>query len=165
MSDAQHYKDLEAKYYMQVVNRMPPVLVRGEGSRVFDTEGKSYLDFTAGWAVLNMGHSHPKVTKAIADQAAAIMQMSNLFYTTPQLPLAQFIVENSHVDRVFSQNLVGDFLFVGREVANSKLVVRGLQVQPRLTSLQQFLCKRGLCRSLRNAFRCPGRRLQRCQFP
>ena len=104
MSDAQHYKDLEAKYYMQVVNRMPPVLVRGEGSRVFDTEGNAYLDFTAGWAVLNMGHSHPKVTKAIADQAAAIMQMSNLFYTTPQLPLAQFIVENSHVDRVFFCN-------------------------------------------------------------
>lgn len=104
MSDAQHYKDLEAKYYMQVVNRMPPVLVRGEGSRVFDTEGNSYLDFTAGWAVLNMGHSHPKVTKAIADQAAAIMQMSNLFYTTPQLPLAKFIVENSHVDRVFFCN-------------------------------------------------------------
>ena len=104
MSDAQHYKDLEAKYYMQVVNRMPPVLVRGEGSRVFDTEGRSYLDFTAGWAVLNMGHSHPTVTKAIADQAAAIMQMSNLFYTTPQLPLAQFIVENSDVDRVFFCN-------------------------------------------------------------
>ncbi|MYA59851.1 MAG: aminotransferase class III-fold pyridoxal phosphate-dependent enzyme, partial [Chloroflexi bacterium] len=41
---------------MQVVRRFPPVLVRGEGSRVFDNDGKSYLDFTAGWAVLNMGH-------------------------------------------------------------------------------------------------------------
>ena len=104
MTTAQHYKDLEAQYYMQVVNRMPPVLVRGEGSRVFDVEGNAYLDFTAGWAVLNMGHSHPKVTKAISDQAGAIMQMSNLFYTTPQLPLAKFIVENSDVDRVFFCN-------------------------------------------------------------
>ena len=104
MTTSQEYKDLEAKYYMQVVRRMPPVLVRGEGSRVFDNDGKSYLDFTAGWAVLNMGHSHPAVTAAISEQAGKIMQMSNLFYTTPQLPLAQFIVENSDVDRVFFCN-------------------------------------------------------------
>ncbi len=104
MPTTQEYKDLEAKYYMQVVRRMPPVLIRGDGSRVFDSDGKSYLDFTAGWAVLNMGHSHPAVTAAISEQAGSIMQMSNLFYTTPQLPLAKFIVENSDVDRVFFCN-------------------------------------------------------------
>ena len=104
MPSSQEYKDLEAQYYMQVVRRMPPVLVRGEGSRVFDNDGKSYLDFTAGWAVLNMGHSHPAVTAAVSEQAGMIMQMSNLFYTTPQLPLARFIVENSAVDRVFFCN-------------------------------------------------------------
>ena len=104
MKTSQEYKDLEAKYYMQVVRRMPPVLVRGEGSRVFDNDGNSYLDFTAGWAVLNMGHSHPAVTAAVSEQAGKIMQMSNLFYTLPQLPLAEFIVENSHVDRVFFCN-------------------------------------------------------------
>ena len=104
MTTTQQYKDLEAKYYMQVVRRMSPVLVRGEGSKVFDNDGNSYLDFTAGWAVLNMGHSHPAVTAAISEQAGKIMQMSNLFYTTPQLPLAQFIVENSDVDRVFFCN-------------------------------------------------------------
>ena len=104
MTSSQEYKDLEAKYYMQVVRRMPPVLVRGEGSRVFDNDGNSYLDFTAGWAVLNMGHSHPTVTAAVQEQAGKIMQMSNLFYTLPQLPLAQFIVENSDVDRVFFCN-------------------------------------------------------------
>ena len=104
MTTTQQYKDLEAKYYMQVVRRMSPVLVRGEGSRVFDNDGNSYLDFTAGWAVLNMGHSHPAVTAAISEQAGKIMQMSNLFYTTPQLPLAEFIVENSDVDRVFFCN-------------------------------------------------------------
>ena len=104
MTTSQEYKDLEAKYYMQVVRRMPPVLVRGEGSRVFDNDGNSYLDFTAGWAVLNMGHSHPAVTAAVQEQAGTIMQMSNLFYTLPQLPLAEFIVENSDVDRVFFCN-------------------------------------------------------------
>ena len=83
---------------------MPPVLVRGEGTRVFDNDGKSYLDFTAGWAVLNIGHNHPDVTEAIRDQAGKILQMSNLFYTTPQLPLAKILIDNSDVDRVFFCN-------------------------------------------------------------
>ena len=93
MTTTAEYKAEEAKYYMQVVNRMPPVLVRGEGTRVFDNDGKSYLDFTAGWAVLNIGHSHPAVTEAIREQAGLILQMSNLFYTLPQLDLARTIVE------------------------------------------------------------------------
>ena len=104
MTSSAEYKNLESKYYMQVVNRMPPVLVRGEGTRVFDNDGNSYLDFTAGWAVLNLGHSHPAVTDAIRDQAGKILQMSNLFYTTPQLPLAKIIVDNSDIDRVFFCN-------------------------------------------------------------
>lgn len=104
MTSSAEYKALESKYYMQVVNRMPPVLIRGEGTRVFDNDGISYLDFTAGWAVLNIGHNHPAVTEAIRDQAGKILQMSNLFYTTPQLPLAKIIVDNSHVDRVFFCN-------------------------------------------------------------
>jgi predicted acetylornithine/succinylornithine family transaminase len=104
MTSSDDYKALESKYYMQVVNRMPPVLVRGEGTRVFDNDGKSYLDFTAGWAVLNIGHNHPDVTEAIRDQAGKILQMSNLFYTTPQLPLAKILIDNSDVDRVFFCN-------------------------------------------------------------
>lgn len=104
MKSTQEYKDLEKKYYMQVVNRMPPVLINGKGTVVTDTEGKDYLDFTAGWAVLNLGHSHDFVTKAIQDQAGKIIQMSNLFYTTPQLSLAKTIVDNSDVDRVFFCN-------------------------------------------------------------
>ncbi|MDE0592263.1 MAG: aspartate aminotransferase family protein [Dehalococcoidia bacterium] len=104
MTSSDDYKALEAKYYMQVVKRMPPILVRGEGTRVFDNDGKSYLDFTAGWAVLNIGHNHPAVTEAIRDQAGKILQMSNLFYTTPQLPLAKILIDNSDVDRVFFCN-------------------------------------------------------------
>ena len=104
MTSTQDYKDLEKKYYMQVVNRMPPVLVEGEGNVVRDNDGKEYLDFTAGWAVLNLGHSHESVTQAIKDQAGKILQMSNLYYTTPQLSLAETIVENSALDRVFFCN-------------------------------------------------------------
>jgi acetylornithine/N-succinyldiaminopimelate aminotransferase len=98
------WKAKEAKYYMHVVNRQPVVIVRGEGARVWDVDGKEYLDFTAGWAVVNLGHAHPAVTKAIQDQAATLMQTSNQFYTTPQLELAEALVENSALDKVFFSN-------------------------------------------------------------
>ena len=104
MKSTKEYKDLEKKYYMQVVNRMAPVLVSGKGTVVTDNDGNDYLDFTAGWAVLNLGHSHDSVTEAIKDQAGKILQMSNLYYTTPQLSLAKTIVDNSAVDRVFFCN-------------------------------------------------------------
>jgi len=100
----EQWKAIEAKYYMQVVRRMPMVLERAEGTYVYDTEGNAYLDFTAGWAVLNIGHSHPEVTAAIQEQAGMILQMSNLFYTIPQLKLAQILIDNSCMDRVFFCN-------------------------------------------------------------
>ena len=104
MTIGQQWKDVEAQYYMQVVRRMPMVLERASGTYVYDTEGKSYLDFTAGWAVLNIGHSHPEVTAAIQEQAGMILQMSNLFYTIPQLKLAKILIDNSCMDRVFFCN-------------------------------------------------------------
>lgn len=98
------WKTQEAKYYMHVVNRQPVVIQRGEGARVWDVDGKEYLDFTAGWAVVNLGHAHPAVTKAIQEQAAMLLQTSNQFYTTPQLELAEALVENSSLDKVFFCN-------------------------------------------------------------
>ncbi len=98
------WKALEAKYYMQVVRRMPPVIVRAQGTKVWDNDGKEYLDFTAGWAVMNIGHSHPKVVEAIREQAGLVTQMTNLYYTTPQLELAQTLIDNSCMDRVFFCN-------------------------------------------------------------
>ena len=98
------WKAKESKYYMHVVNRQPVVIEKGEGARVWDVDGKEYLDFTAGWAVVNLGHAHPAVTKAIQEQAATLMQTSNQFYTTPQLELAEALVENSALDKVFFSN-------------------------------------------------------------
>jgi acetylornithine/N-succinyldiaminopimelate aminotransferase len=80
------------------------VIERGQGARVWDVDGKEYLDFTSGWAVVNLGHGHPAVTKAIHEQADKILQTSNQFYTTPQLELAEALVENSDLDKVFFAN-------------------------------------------------------------
>jgi acetylornithine/N-succinyldiaminopimelate aminotransferase len=98
------WKAQESRYYMHVVNRQPVVIERGEGARVWDVDGKEYLDFTAGWAVVNLGHAHPAVTKAVQDQAAKLIQTSNQFYTIPQLELAEALVENSALDKVFFSN-------------------------------------------------------------
>jgi predicted acetylornithine/succinylornithine family transaminase len=98
------WQDIERQYYMQTVRRQPVTIVRGQGTRVWDENEKEYLDFTAGWAVNNLGHCHPVIVDAIRAQAATLLQTSNQFYTLPQLQLAQLLVENSCLDRVFFSN-------------------------------------------------------------
>lgn len=71
----------------------PLTLVRGEGVRVWDDAGNSYLDFTGGVAVNSLGHCHPVIQKALADQAAQLIHVSNLFYSEPQCRLADKLVE------------------------------------------------------------------------
>ena len=95
---------IEKQYYAQTVKRQPVVIEKGLGTRVWDVNGKEYLDFTAGWAVTNIGHSHPAIVDAITKQAATLMQTSNAFYTIPQLHLAKLLVTNSCYDKVFFGN-------------------------------------------------------------
>jgi acetylornithine/N-succinyldiaminopimelate aminotransferase len=104
MTKSSDWIEIEKKYYAQTVRRQPVVLVKGEGTRAWDADGKEYLDFVAGWAVNQLGHCHPAVTKAIAEQAGTLMQVSNQFYSVPQLQLAEILVENSALDLVFFGN-------------------------------------------------------------
>ena len=101
---SEDWKQIESQYYMNVVRRQPIVLEKGYGTKVWDTDGNEYLDFTSGWAVTNLGHCHPAVTNAIKEQAETLLQTSNQFYTIPQLKLAQVLVNNSCFDRVFFCN-------------------------------------------------------------
>ncbi|MFB0559004.1 MAG: aminotransferase class III-fold pyridoxal phosphate-dependent enzyme, partial [Dehalococcoidales bacterium] len=98
------WQELENKYYMHVVNRVPVTLVRGEGARVWDDSGTEYLDFVGGWACNSLGHCHPVVVEAITEQARTLIQTSNQFYTIPQVKLAQLLVENSCLDKVYVCN-------------------------------------------------------------
>ena len=98
------WKTIEQKYYMFCVRRQPIVIVRGEGTKVWDDVGKEYLDFTSGWAVNNIGHSNPVIADALSQQARTLVQMSNQFYSIPQLELAEVLVENSCLDKVFFCN-------------------------------------------------------------
>jgi acetylornithine/N-succinyldiaminopimelate aminotransferase len=98
------WQEIEKKYYMQVFERVPLTIVKGKGPYVWDDKGKQYLDFVGGWAVTTLGHCHPAVTKALTEQANLLIQASNQFYTVPQLQLAQLLVENSCLDKVFFGN-------------------------------------------------------------
>ena len=98
------WKEVESKYYMFVVRRQPVVIVKGDGTRVWDADGKEYLDFTSGWAVNNAGHANAAIADAISEQARTLLQTSNQFYTIPQLRLAEILVENSALDKVFFCN-------------------------------------------------------------
>src|SRR5207244_12451680 len=81
--------------------RAPIWLVRGDGVRVWDSDGKEYLDFGAGLAVASLGHCHSRVTGAIREAAATLLHVSNLYHTAPQIHLAKLLCEHSFADRVF----------------------------------------------------------------
>ena len=94
----------ERRYLFQNYGRQPVVIERGQGTRVWDTEGKEYLDFVGGLAVNVLGHAHPVVAEAVARQAAQLIHTSNLYYTRPMIELAKLLVEHSCLDRVFFCN-------------------------------------------------------------
>ena len=96
--------DLADKYMFKTYARFPLTLVRGEGCRVWDEDGKTYLDFIAGIAVCALGHCSPIVTEALEHQSKELVHVSNLYYTRPQTELARLLVENSFADRVFFCN-------------------------------------------------------------
>jgi len=92
------------KVVMHTYGRQPLVLVKGEGCRVWDDTGKEYLDCLAGLAVVNLGHAHPEVAKAAAAQLTQLVHVSNIYYTTPMVELAETLVRLSFADRVFFAN-------------------------------------------------------------
>src|SRR2546422_679471 len=102
--DTRELMEWSAKHLMSVAKRYPVALVRGEGARVWDSDGKEYLDFTGGIAVTALGHSHPKVVGTMREQAATLLHVSNYFHIPPQIHLAKILCEHSFADRVFFSN-------------------------------------------------------------
>lgn len=99
-----NWQELEQKLFLRTFDRSPLTLVRGQGAWVWDDQGKKYLDFVAGWAVDSLGHCPQVVVEALEKQAKSLIQASNQFYTIPQIQLAQLLIENSCLDRIFFCN-------------------------------------------------------------
>jgi acetylornithine/N-succinyldiaminopimelate aminotransferase len=102
--DTKQLMEWAATYHTPNYSRAPICLVRGDGMRVWDSDGKPYLDFGAGLAVASLGHCHPRVTGAIREAAATLLHVSNLYHTAPQIHLAKLLCEHSFADRVFFGN-------------------------------------------------------------
>ena len=92
------------QYLMGTYARQPISIVRGRGTKVYDLEGREYIDFVGGIAVNILGHGHPDLVLAIQRQAAQLIHTSNLYYTEPQVKLAQMLVDHSFADKVFFCN-------------------------------------------------------------
>jgi predicted acetylornithine/succinylornithine family transaminase len=102
--DTKTLLEWSARYHTPNYGRTPICLVRGDGVRVWDSEGREYLDFTSGIAVTSLGHCHPRITGAIQEAAATLLHVSNIFHAAPQIHLARFLCEHSFADRVFFCN-------------------------------------------------------------
>ena len=89
---------------MNTYGRLPMTLVKGDGSWVWDSEGKRYLDFVTGLAVNSLGHNHPAIVHAVQEQAKEILHTSNIYWIPNQIALAERLVKHSFADKVFFCN-------------------------------------------------------------
>ncbi len=119
-----HYQELDTKYYLQTFKRFPLTLSRGSGAHVWDVEGNEYIDMMGGIAVNGVGHCHPKVVRAIQQQAEKLIHISNFYLSEPQVALSAKLIQLSVLDRVFFANSgaesVEGALKIARKYAHSK---------------------------------------------
>jgi acetylornithine/N-succinyldiaminopimelate aminotransferase len=102
--NAEEIRAMDQEYVLGTYARAPFVLERGQGCRIYDSEGKAYLDFVSGIAVNALGYGDPDVLRAIAEQSARLIHVSNLYLTQPQAELAKMLVERSFADKVYFCN-------------------------------------------------------------
>ena len=117
--------------------RFPLVIEKGKGCTIWDTEGRSYIDFVAGIAVCNLGHTHKVVSDALAKQANTLFHVSNLYYTVPQVELALWLTENSFADRVFFCNSGAEANEAAIKLARKYFKERGESERYRIISMEK----------------------------
>src|SRR6185436_18833044 len=104
IATANEIQALEARHVLQTYRRQPVTFVRGDGVRLFDADGREYLDLLSGIGVAALGHAHPGLTRAIADQAKTLLHTSNLFFHPLQGQLAERLSNLSGLPRTFFCN-------------------------------------------------------------
>jgi predicted acetylornithine/succinylornithine family transaminase len=104
MTTYEQIVDRERRHLLQTYNRYPVAFARGKGVFLYDVDGKRYLDFVAGLGVNAIGHAHPRIVKAIREQAARVIHLSNLYYNEYQGLLAEKLCSLSGLQRAFFSN-------------------------------------------------------------
>jgi acetylornithine/N-succinyldiaminopimelate aminotransferase len=118
---------LETRYAMPTYARAPVEFVRGLGARLWDAEGREYLDFFAGLSVQNAGHCHPRIVAAIREQAERLGGVSNLYYTEPGMQLCERLAESSLGGKVFLCNSGAEANECAIKLARKRAHARGVQ--------------------------------------
>jgi len=134
MTGIDELRSLESRYAMPTYLRAGVEFVRGEGARLWDSEGREYLDFFAGLSVHNAGHCHPRIVEAIRGQAARFNGSSNLFYSEPALCLAERLSESSLGGKVFLCNSGAEASECAIKLARKHARTRGVET-PEIVSL------------------------------
>ena len=122
-----NWQEMNSKYLFNNYTRWPILPIKGKGSYLWDENGKKYLDLMGGWAVCSLGHSHPVMIKALTKQAKLLTQAGPYVCTLPQLQLAEILVKNSCLNRVFFSNS-------GAKLMRVLLNLRGVTASSNLTA-------------------------------
>ncbi|MGD2186589.1 MAG: acetylornithine transaminase [Desulfobacterales bacterium] len=117
--------------------RFPVAFEKGRGCRLWDFEGRSYLDFVAGIAVCNLGHAHARISEAVSRQAETLLHVSNLYYTLPQVNLAAWLVDHSFADRVFFGNSGAEANEAAIKLARKHFKDRGEENRFRIVTMER----------------------------
>ncbi|HEX4074650.1 MAG TPA: aspartate aminotransferase family protein [Candidatus Acidoferrales bacterium] len=130
----------EARYLMKTYRRPPVVFTRGRGCRVYDAEGREYLDFLGGIAVNALGHAHPQLVRVIRREAGRATHISNLFHNAYQGPLAHKLANWAGLDRVFFTNSgaesIEGALKLARGYAHAKAAEQGTKPKTRFLAME-----------------------------
>jgi acetylornithine/N-succinyldiaminopimelate aminotransferase len=127
---------LERRYVMQTYKRAPVEFVRGDGARLWDADGKEYLDFVSGISVSSVGHCHPAVVEAVREQANRLMHVSNLFYSEPAVRLAERLCQSSLGGKAFLTNSGTEANECAIKLARKHAHRRGIDA-PEIVSLER----------------------------
>jgi acetylornithine/N-succinyldiaminopimelate aminotransferase len=133
-------RGMEARYLMNTYRRPAVVFTRGRGCRLYDSQGREYLDFLGGIAVNALGHAHPRLVRVIRREAGRAIHLSNLFQNPYQAPLARKLVAWSGLERVFFSNsgteAIDGALKLARAYAHAKAAAGGAAPKTRILALE-----------------------------
>ncbi len=161
MTDKTDLKERESRAIFQTYGRQDVLLVRGSKARVWDSDGKEYLDFVAGIAVNNVGHCHPAVVEAVQSQVQRLIHTSNLYYTENQVLLAEELKGLTGMDRAYfcnsgAESVEAAIKLVRRATGKSKIVAAERAFHGRTLG--------ALCATYKSVYREPFRPLLEATF-
>ena len=136
-TEEQDIQAVEAEHLLQVYKRVPIVLTRGKGSYVYDTEDRPYLDFLSGIGVASLGHAHPGLAAAVADQARTLLHTSNLYYHPFQGQLGRRLAALSGLPRAFFCNSGAEAVEGCLKFARRYWHTRGETARTRIVALER----------------------------